>query len=69
MNINVEIYTNIILPFILIGCGTWCITLWVEHRMRLLKNRVLRNTLEPKGKEVTCEWRKLHHGFMICTSN
>jgi hypothetical protein len=32
-----------------------------EQRMRVFENRVPREILGPKGKEVTGEWRKLHN--------
>jgi hypothetical protein len=32
-----------------------------KHRLRLLKNRVLRKIFGPKRDEVTGEWRKLHN--------
>jgi hypothetical protein len=32
-----------------------------EHRLGVLKNRVLRRIFEPKRDEVTGEWRKLHN--------
>jgi hypothetical protein len=31
-----------------------------EHRLRVLKNNVLRRRIAPKRDEVTGEWRKLH---------
>jgi uncharacterized membrane protein len=31
-----------------------------ERRLRLFENRVLRKIFEPKGDEVTGEWRRLH---------
>jgi len=32
-----------------------------ERRFRAFENRVLRRIFEPKGDEVTREWRKLHN--------
>jgi len=36
-------------------------TLWEEHGMRVLENRVLRRISGPKRGEVTGEWRRLHN--------
>jgi hypothetical protein len=33
----------------------------VEHRLRMLKNRVLRRIFGPKRDEVIEKWRKLHN--------
>jgi hypothetical protein len=35
--------------------------LWEERRLRVFENRVLRKILEPRRKEITREWRKLHN--------
>jgi hypothetical protein len=35
-------------------------TLWEEHRLRVLENRVPRKVFGPKREEVKGEWRKLH---------
>jgi len=32
-----------------------------EHRLRVFKNRALRNIFGPKREEVTAEWRRLHN--------
>jgi hypothetical protein len=55
---EVEIYKNIILPFVLYGCETWPLTLKEERRLRVFENRVLRRIFEPKRNEVTGEWKK-----------
>jgi hypothetical protein len=60
-NIKVKIYKIIILPVVLYGCETWCLTLREEHRLRVFENRVLRRIFGPKRDEVTGEWRKLHN--------
>ena len=60
-NLNIKIYSTIILPLVLYGCETWSLTLREEHRLRLFENRVLRRTFGPKREEVTGEWRKLHN--------
>jgi hypothetical protein len=41
-NIKIRIYKTIILPVVLYGCETWSVTLREEHRLRVLKKRVLR---------------------------
>jgi hypothetical protein len=41
-NLNMRIYKTIILPVILYGCETWCLTLREEHRLRMFENKVLR---------------------------
>jgi hypothetical protein len=33
----------------------------VEHRLRVIENRVLRGIFGPKTDEVTRKWRKLHN--------
>jgi hypothetical protein len=42
-------------------CVKLVLTLRVEHRLRVLENRVLRRIYGPKKDEVTGEWRKLHN--------
>jgi hypothetical protein len=37
------------------------LTVGEAHRLRVFENRVLRGIFEPKGDEVTGEWRKLHN--------
>jgi hypothetical protein len=32
-----------------------------EHRLRMFKNRVMREIFEAKGDEVTGEWRRVHN--------
>jgi hypothetical protein len=51
-----------ILLIVLYWCGTWCLTVTKEHRLRVFENRVLRRMLGPKRDEVTGEWRRLHSG-------
>jgi hypothetical protein len=34
-------------------CGTWCLILKKEHRLRVFGNRVLRGIIGPKRDEVT----------------
>jgi hypothetical protein len=38
-----------------------------EHRLRVFKNRVQRQILEPKSEEVTGGCRKLHYTELIYT--
>jgi hypothetical protein len=58
-NVKVKIYKTIILPVVLYGCETWCLTLREEHRLRVFENRVLRGIFGPKREEVTGERRKM----------
>jgi hypothetical protein len=51
---NFKIKKTIILPVVVFGCETWSLTLRVERRLRGLR------IFEPKGDEVTGEWRELH---------
>jgi hypothetical protein len=60
-NVKVKIYKTIILPVVLYGCETWCLTLREEQRLRVFENRVLRRIFASKRDEVTGEWRKLHN--------
>jgi len=60
-----------VLP-VLYGCETWSLTLREEHRLKVLKSRVLRKIFGPKRDEVTGECRKrrneeLHD--LYCISN
>jgi hypothetical protein len=34
------------------GCGTWSLTLWEEHRLKVIQNRALRRTFGPKRGEI-----------------
>jgi hypothetical protein len=52
-NIKIRIYETIILPVVLYGCETWCLTLREEHSLRMFENRVLRRIFGPKRDEVT----------------
>jgi hypothetical protein len=45
-DVEIRIYKTIILRVILYGCETWSLTLWEEHRMRVLENRVLRRIFD-----------------------
>jgi hypothetical protein len=54
-NVEVKIYKTVILPVVLYGCETWCLTLREEHRLSVFENRVLRRIFGPKRDEVTGE--------------
>jgi hypothetical protein len=58
---KIKIDRTIILPVVLYGCDTWCLTLREEHRLRVFENRVLRRIFGPKRNEITGEWRRLHN--------
>jgi hypothetical protein len=59
-NLKIKTYKTVILPVVLYGCETWCITLGEEHRLRFFENRMLRKILGPKREE-DGSWRKLHN--------
>jgi hypothetical protein len=58
-NLKIKIYRTVILPVVLYGCETWCLTLREEHRLMVFENRVLRGIFGPKREE-DGSWRKLH---------
>jgi len=60
-NLKIKLYITIILPVVLYVCGTWSVTLWEEHRLRVFENRVLRGIFGAERDEVTGDWRKLHN--------
>jgi len=43
------------------GCETWSFALREEYRLRVFKNRVLRNIFWPKRDKATGESRRLHN--------
>jgi len=51
----------IVLRVMLYGCEAWSFTLRQEYKLRVFKNRVLRNISRPTRDEVTGEWRRLHN--------
>ena len=53
--IHFGINKMIILPVVLYNCETWPFILREDDRVRLLKNRVLRKTLEQKSDNLTGE--------------
>jgi hypothetical protein len=64
----IKINTNIILPIIVYGCETWCVTLTEEHCLSALKHRVLgiRVRVSEGGKNRQLQ-EKIMRSFMICT--
>jgi hypothetical protein len=52
---KIRTYKNIILPVVLYGFESWCLTLREEHRLRVFENRVLRRIFGPKSDEVMGE--------------
>jgi hypothetical protein len=56
---KIRIYKTIILRVVLYGCETWSLTLNEEHRLRVLKIRVLRRISGPKRDEMTGVWQKI----------
>jgi hypothetical protein len=60
-NINIRIYTNIILHVVLYGCEIWSLTLREEPELIMFENRMLRRIFGQKRDEVTGSWRKLHN--------
>jgi len=56
--VYVQCYSVYVLSY---GCAIWSVTWREEHRLRILKNRVLRKICGANGKGVTGEWRKLHN--------
>jgi hypothetical protein len=57
-NLNIKIQKNIILLVVLYGRETWSLTLKEERRLRVSKNRVLKEIFGSKTDEVTMEWIK-----------
>jgi hypothetical protein len=60
-NIQIKIYRNIILPLVLYGCETWSLTSKEEHRLRVLKSKVLKKIVGPKMDKVTRHLRRSHN--------
>jgi len=60
-SIKIDIYSTLIQPVVSYGCETRSLTVWEEHRLRVLKNRVLRDIWGKQG-EVIGGLRKLHSG-------
>jgi len=51
-NIKIKIHRNVISPVGLYGYETWSLTLREEHRLRVLKNRMLRKIFGAKREEI-----------------
>ena len=67
-NMKIKTYKTIILLVVLYGCEAWFLTLREKHRLRVLKNRMLRKVFGPKRHEITGEWRRLlNKELFICT--
>jgi len=60
-NIRIKIYRNTILPVVLYGCETWCLTLREERRQRVSENRVLRKIFGPKRDVVKRQGGRLYN--------
>jgi hypothetical protein len=60
-NFQMHFHFSSSVEFVLYGCETWSLTLRVENRLRVFKNRLVRRIFGPKMDEVTVEWRKLHN--------
>jgi hypothetical protein len=54
-------HRTVILPVVLYGCETWCLTLREERSLKVFQNGVLGEIFGPERGEVTGEWRKLHN--------
>jgi hypothetical protein len=59
--VKVRIDKTIILPAVLYGCETWCLSVREEHKLRVFDNRGLGRIFEPKRDGETGGWRKLHN--------
>jgi hypothetical protein len=69
-NIGIKIRRTIILPVVLYGCETWCVTLREEHRLRVFEKRVLTEMFGPKRDEATGKWRSyIGRNFVMCTAH
>jgi hypothetical protein len=53
-------YRTIILS-VIYGCETGSLTVRVEHKLWLFKNKALRKISELKREDITGYWRKLHN--------
>jgi hypothetical protein len=49
---KIKIHKTTILPIVLCGCETWCLTLREEHRLRVSEDRMLRKISGSKMEEV-----------------
>ena len=60
-NINIKMYTTIIVPVSLCERETCSLTLRENCRLRMCENRALKRIFGPRKDEVRMEWRKLQH--------
>jgi hypothetical protein len=60
-NKKTKIYRTVILPVLLYRCETLFLIIRDKHRLRVLKNEMLRKIFWPMKKEITGHWRKLHN--------
>jgi hypothetical protein len=60
-NVKTKICECIILPVVLYGYETLSLTLWLEHRLSVFENRVLRRIFRLKRDELVGSLRKLHN--------
>jgi hypothetical protein len=60
-NTKIRVYRTVVLPVVLYGCETWCLTAGEKQRLRVFENTVLRRIFGPKRDEATGEWRRLHN--------
>ena len=58
---KIKIHSTTVLPVVLYGCASWSLTLREEHRLRVFRNRVLRERFGHKRDEETGEWRRVHN--------
>ena len=58
---SVALYYAIEKLLVSYGCEAWSLTLRDVHRLRVLKNILLRNIFGSKSDEVTGEWRRLQN--------
>jgi len=56
-NIMIKVQRDI-MPLVLNGSKTWCVTFRQERSLRIMENRVLRKIFGPKREESTWEWGK-----------
>jgi hypothetical protein len=60
-HLKIKTHKTIILPVVLYGRETWCLTLRDKYRSRVFENRVLRTIYGLKREEEEGGWRKLHN--------
>jgi hypothetical protein len=66
-NMNIKIWTRIVLPDVLYGRETWYLTLREENRLGVSENRVLRRTFGYKGGKVKLSLcLTKHHAKKTC---